>query len=231
MQWCPSHMDAATTTASLDGHCLNTLAHYAFFVEHHRGDVKKAKQLYERVLAIAPTHSHAVGNYAMLLHEAFPDDVAVWGFVGVRSFHRMDRSSASMLAGSSSRTISRMHTSAFSKPCRARVSDERRHVRPVHDMTRSCSCSVGNYAMYVHAIQQDMEKAEQVYRQALALDPEHADNLGNFAFFLGSVRRHAVDADFLYKRALAADRRHATNWFHVAAPEASARQRCSSSRA
>ncbi|RHY46013.1 hypothetical protein DYB38_005692 [Aphanomyces astaci] len=65
---CPHHLDDAFVLRDHD-ECVNTLAHYAFFVEHHRHNWAQAKRVYERILANHPTHPHALGNYAMLVHK------------------------------------------------------------------------------------------------------------------------------------------------------------------
>ena len=46
----------------------------------------------------------------------------------------------------------------------------------------------GNYALFLADIRQKYDKAEQLYQQAIASDPHHANSLYNYAVLLDSVR-------------------------------------------
>ena len=57
----------------------------------------------------------------------------------------------------------------------------------------------------------DDKKAEQLYIQALEVNPEFAPALGNYALLLDTQRKDDVRAEEYYLKALAANPRHANN--------------------
>ena len=70
---------------------------------------------------------------------------------------------------------------------------------------------LGNFAIFMTEARGDQDRAEQLYEQAIAADPSHANNLGNFAVFMKNVRGDQDRAEQLYKQAIAADPSHANN--------------------
>ncbi len=58
-------------------------------------------------------------------------------------------------------------------------------------------------------IRENYDEAERLYREALELDPKHANNTGNFAIFMKDVREDYDEAERLYRKALELDPKHA----------------------
>jgi tetratricopeptide (TPR) repeat protein/Mrp family chromosome partitioning ATPase len=63
----------------------------------------------------------------------------------------------------------------------------------------------------------DPDKAEELYKRAVGIDPTDANNLGDYANFISNVRKDADAAEELYKRAIEADPKHANNLGNYAA--------------
>ncbi|KAF0697104.1 Aste57867_12211 [Aphanomyces stellatus] len=202
MKQCPHHLDLKTSLDDYDG-CLNTLAHYAFFVENHRNRLDEAKAVYERVLVHRPQHVHALGNYAMLLHKInAPGTRDVIQQAYEASVGRYP-SHGAVLCKYAGWLVQENQLDQATK----------RFVQAAEASPTSPDV-LGNFAMFLHAIQGDMDKAEATYLRAIQLDPLHANNLGNYAFFLGAVRRSPVEAEIYYKRSLTANRSGANIWFN-----------------
>ncbi|ETV80146.1 hypothetical protein, variant [Aphanomyces astaci] len=207
MAQCPHHLDDAFVLRDHD-ECVNTLAHYAFFVEHHRHNWVQAKRIYERILANHPTHPHALGNYAMLVHK-------------MNSATKAHETNNAVVHHAYNVAIREFpaHGSVLCKYAGLLVQENNVALAETY-YTQAASTSptspdiLGNYAMFLHAIKQDHPAAEEMYIAAIQLDPLHANNLGNYAFFLGSVCHNPQDAEVFYKRSLTCNRHHATNWFN-----------------
>jgi Tfp pilus assembly protein PilF len=83
---------------------------------------------------------------------------------------------------------------------------------------------LGNYANFLTNVRKEQDRAEEVYKQALAADPRHPNNLGNFAVFLSTVRKDQDRAEETYKEALAIDPDHVSVLGNYAAFLSSARR-------
>lgn len=47
---------------------------------------------------------------------------------------------------------------------------------------------------------QDYDNAEELYKKAVALDPQHANNCNNFAYFMQHVKGMYQEAEAMYKQ-------------------------------
>jgi tetratricopeptide (TPR) repeat protein len=70
--------------------------------------------------------------------------------------------------------------------------------------------------VFLHAVREDSAGAEVYYKQALAADPTHANNLSNFGLFLSDVQRDPGGAETCYLAALEADPNHANAAYNYA---------------
>jgi len=68
---------------------------------------------------------------------------------------------------------------------------------------------IGNFALFLHHVRKDYNKAERFYRKALKLDPKNANNTGNFAVFMEEIRQEYDEAERLYRKALELDPKNA----------------------
>ncbi len=91
--------------------------------------------------------------------------------------------------------------------------DERRAalIQSVQDKGCKDPNLLGNFAIFMTDARGDQDRAEQLYEQAIAADPSHANNLGNFAIFMTDARGDQDRAEQLYEQAIAADPSHANN--------------------
>lgn len=64
---------------------------------------------------------------------------------------------------------------------------------------------LGNYALFVGKERGDLDRAEALYKRAIAADPNHATHLGNYALFLVDERGDVDGAEAFYARAIEAD--------------------------
>ena len=60
---------------------------------------------------------------------------------------------------------------------------------------------MGNYAHFLKA-HKEYDKAETLYRNALAINPKDSMNTGNFAFFMDTVRNNIGEAEELYEKSI-----------------------------
>ncbi|MBU7026650.1 MAG: tetratricopeptide repeat protein, partial [Theionarchaea archaeon] len=64
---------------------------------------------------------------------------------------------------------------------------------------------LGNYALFLHEIRKDYDKAEEYYRKSLEIDPHGANHLGNYALFLHEIRKDYDKAEEYYRKSLEID--------------------------
>ena len=67
------------------------------------------------------------------------------------------------------------------------------------------------YIFFLTDILRNNDRAEEMYNQAIAIDPNNADALGNYANFLWIIRCDRNRAQNMYQRAIKADPDHACN--------------------
>ena len=67
------------------------------------------------------------------------------------------------------------------------------------------------YIFFLTDILRNNDRAEEMYNQAIAIDPNNANTLGNYANFLWIIRRDRNRAQNMYQRAIKADPNHACN--------------------
>ena len=67
------------------------------------------------------------------------------------------------------------------------------------------------YIFFLTDILRNNDRAEEMYNQAIAIDPNNANTLGNYANFLWIIRRDRNRAQNMYQRAIKADPDHAYN--------------------
>ena len=70
---------------------------------------------------------------------------------------------------------------------------------------------IENYALFLHNTLKDYDNAEQHYKKALELEPDHANNNGNYAIFLDDIRKDYDNAEQYYKKALELEPDNANN--------------------
>jgi Tfp pilus assembly protein PilF len=68
---------------------------------------------------------------------------------------------------------------------------------------------IGNYALFLHEIRKEYEKAEKYYRLALNINANEAVFNGNYANFLTNIRKNHEQAERYYLKALEAKPDHA----------------------
>ncbi|MSP88571.1 MAG: tetratricopeptide repeat protein [Alphaproteobacteria bacterium] len=64
---------------------------------------------------------------------------------------------------------------------------------------------LGNYALFLKNVRQDVDGAEALYKRAIEADPKHGNSLCNYALFLEIKRKDMKGAERYYKRALDAN--------------------------
>ena len=67
------------------------------------------------------------------------------------------------------------------------------------------------YIFFLTDILRNNDRAEEMYNQAIAIDPNNANTLGNYANFLWIIRRDRNRAQNMYQRAIKADPDHTYN--------------------
>ena len=67
------------------------------------------------------------------------------------------------------------------------------------------------YIFFLTDILRNNDRAEEMYNQAIAIDPNNANTLGNYANFLWIIRRDRNRALNMYQRAIKADPGHIHN--------------------
>ena len=67
-----------------------------------------------------------------------------------------------------------------------------------------------NYALFLHSVGKDYDKAEHYYQKALELDPDNGISNSNYAIFLQDIRQDYDQAERYYQKALELDPDRAT---------------------
>mmetsp|Transcript_22138 Transcript_22138/g.51076 ORF Transcript_22138/g.51076 Transcript_22138/m.51076 type:complete len:304 (+) Transcript_22138:528-1439(+) len=75
---------------------------------------------------------------------------------------------------------------------------------------------VADFASFVNKVRKDPDRAEALYRRALAVEPTQPQALGNYARFLANVRGDLHRAEGLYEQALANGPNHVHNLVNFA---------------
>ena len=70
---------------------------------------------------------------------------------------------------------------------------------------------LGAYAIFLHTVRSDMDRAEQMYQRAITADPQNAALLGVYANFLKNIRGDADQAEQMYQQAITTDPTNARN--------------------
>ncbi|OQS03120.1 hypothetical protein THRCLA_04572, partial [Thraustotheca clavata] len=215
MESCPYHSDLNNLPPEQQFTCIQTLVHFAFYIELYHNDLKQALDIYQRILAIYPSHELAMGNYAMLLHKmesVVPQQVVEYA-ICTAPFNRLLRAYEAAIE------VYPRHGSVLCKYAGWLVKEnrfalaEQYYIEAIDASPRS-SDIVGHYAVFLHSVKDDTMKANAMYKKAIDIDPSHAMNLTNYAFFLASVNRDIDQAQVFYKRSLAADSKHSNTWFN-----------------
>ncbi|MCL2455254.1 MAG: P-loop NTPase fold protein [Micrococcales bacterium] len=169
----------------------DTLGNYALFLARERGEVDRAREMYERALAVDPGHARNLRNYASLLSGIDPE---LADQVFARAV-RADPTHANTVGDYATflTTVRRDQNRAEDMYAQALRVDPK-HVN-----------NLGNYAAFLRRIRGDEKRAEEMFERALELDPEHVDNLGNYAVFL--ERTNPARSGEMYERALGVDPR------------------------
>ena len=150
----------------------------------------------------------AMGNYAMFLHKVRRDKVgALRQFLAATNAYP-------------SHSAILVKFASFKKYCGDLDGAEELFKKAVEVASKlpgeQQGDALGAFAVFLHAVRQDVSRARDMYERAAAADPSHANNLSNFGLFLCDVAHEPASAEAMYEAALEAEPDHANAAYNYA---------------